>query len=277
MAEVFQRSRVVQAWLAGARYLSEQKNLDARNIILEINTPQLITAEDRAAINDVNCALQKKKSTRSVMTAAGTIFPHRIYQRYGRPEWYKKYKEIIGRGKVPGTWGTYAMRMIERKGDGDSSFNPLDKIIEKLAAMRERDKSFFKSAYELGICDPSEDIDHSFNGEGFELPTYDPRLDRNSYMGSPCLSHVTFKLIDGKIDLTAIYRSHYYAERALGNLIGLSQLQDYVAKESGFEPGVMTCISTYAKLDEGFGGIRAARELLDSLPIDESLTKELSA
>ena len=277
MAEVFQRSRVVQAWLAGTRYLSEKKSLDARNIILEINTPQLITAEDRNAIRDVDYALQSVNTSRSVMTAAGTIFPYRLYRRYGRPAWYTHYHTVMERSKAPHTWGTYALRMIERKDHDGRSFNPLEKIIDKLSTVKQGKVGQFKAAYELGICDPNVDIEQALNGEGFELPTYDPHIDRNSYMGSPCLSHVTFKLIDGKIELTAIYRSHYYAERALGNLIGLSQLQDYVARESGFEPGVMTCVSTYAKLDDGFGGIRAARKLLDSLPSDELLTRDLSA
>ncbi|MCF5775531.1 hypothetical protein GIV40_00315 [Pseudomonas poae] len=274
MTEVFRRSRVVQAWLAGARYLASQKSLDSRNVILEIATPQLATAEDRNVIKAVDLALQRKKRERSVMTAAGTIFPQRIYQCHGRPAWYANYKAIMARGMAPGTWGTYAMRMIERIDTDGTSFNPLEKIIEKLAALREKNLNHFKAAYELGLCDPSVDIDNSYSGEGFDLPTYNPSMDRHMYMGSPCLSHVTFKLMDGKLDLTAIYRSHFYAERALGNLVGLAQLQHYVAKESGFEAGVMTCISTYARLDEGLGGIRAARKLLETLPIDETLIKE---
>lgn len=277
MTEVFRRSRVVQAWLAGARYLASQRSLDSRNVILEIATPQLATAEDRDVIKEVDLTLQRKNSKRSVMTAAGTIFPQRLYQRYGRPAWYDNYKAIMVRGMAPNTWGTYAMRMIDRRQDDGTSFNPLEKIIEKLAALQQENLNHFKAAYELGVCDPGVDIANSINGEGFDLPTYNPSLDRHMYMGSPCLSHVTFKLMDGKLDLTAIYRSHYYAERALGNLIGLAQLQRYVAKESGFETGVMTCISTYAKLDEGLGGVRAARKLLESLPIDETLIKETLA
>ncbi|WP_438455652.1 hypothetical protein [Vreelandella venusta] len=277
MAEVFRRSRVMQAWLAGARYLEKQKSLDSRNIILEIASPQLITAEDRDVIKKVDQALQCENSKRSVLTAAGTIFPQRLYLHHGRPEWYSHYQTIMKRSKAPNTWGTYAMRMIDRTESDGTTFNPLEKIINKLSKVKQQQLSHYKAAYELGVCDPSVDIANEFNGEGFDIPTYNPCLDRNKNRGLPCLSHVTFKLMGDKLDLTAIYRSHYYAERALGNLIGLAQLQEYVAKESGFETGVMTCISTYAKLDNGFGGIRAARKLLSSLPIDELLTTELPA
>lgn len=49
--------------------------------------------------------------------------------------------------------------------------------------------------------------------------------------------------------LTAFYRNHYYVERALGNLIGLSQLLYFVARESGLEPRGLVCHSTFARLD----------------------------
>jgi len=267
MAEIFRRSRVVQAWLAGTRYLLSQNSLDSRNIILEIASPQLITAEDCNVIKNVDKALKGKNSHRSVLTAAGTIFPQRLYEHHGRPAWYTHYQTIMKRSKAPNTWGTYALRMIDRKESNGTPFNPLEKIINKLSDVKQQ-KSRYKAAYELGVCDPNVDIANVLNGEGFDLPTYNPIQDRHKLMGSPCLSHVTFKLMNDKLDLTAIYRSHYYAERALGNLIGLAQLQAYVAKESGFEVGVMTCISTYAKLDNGLGGVKAARSLLKSLPID---------
>ncbi len=271
MTEVFRRTRVVQAWLAGIRYLETQKSLDSTNIILEIDHPLRATADDRSVVNAVNTALQKKNPSRSVMTAAGTIFPQSMYQRYGRPAWYDQYKAILARGKAPGTWGTYVMRMIERNEETGESFNPLEKIITKLTTLREKELNHYKAAYELGLSDPHRDLMNPCNGIGFELPTYNPAVDRHMYLGSPCLSHLTFKLINERLDMTAIYRSHYYAERALGNLIGLAQLQRYVAEESGFDLGSLTCISSYAKLDEGLGGIRATRALLESLPVDETL------
>lgn len=272
MTEVFRRPRVVQAWLAAARYLARQNGQDDRNVILEISSPLSFTADDLAVVKSVDAALQRNNPRRSVMTAASTIFPQHTYRHYGRPEWYSKYKAIIERGKVKGTWGTYALRMINRVGPNGVAFNPLEKIIEKLSSRREPNQIQYTAAYELSTADPAVDFEDPTAGFGYEMPTYDPVKDRGSYMGSPCLSHLTFKLMDNKVDLTAIYRSHYYAERALGNLIGLAQLQSYVAKEAGYEPGVLTCVSTYAKLDVGLGGIVAARDLLAALPADEPVT-----
>ena len=84
---------------------------------------------------------------------------------------------------------------------------------------------------------------------------------------NPHLSHLSFKLTDQKLDLTAVYRSHWYGKRALGNLVGLSQLHSFVGKESKYERGTLTCIATHAYLDaESFGGVAATTALLDRLP-----------
>ncbi len=128
MAEVFRRSSVVQAWLAGARHLAEQKSLDATNIILVIEAPQVASLADREVISAVNTALKSKNPKRSVMTAAGTIFPNTIYKHYGRPDWYESYKLLIRRGKPKSDWGTYALRMIHRTDATGAIYNPLIRL-----------------------------------------------------------------------------------------------------------------------------------------------------
>jgi len=49
--------------------------------------------------------------------------------------------------------------------------------------------------------------------------------------------------------LTAIYRSHYYVQKTLGNLLGLAQLHFFVANETGLQIGPLICHSTYATLE----------------------------
>ena len=72
-----------------------------------------------------------------------------------------------------------------------------------------------RAAYELGTVDPFTDI-----------PIYDPGRDRLPIMGGPCLSHVSVKLTsEHTVHLTGFYRSHWYVQRALGNLLGLAHLQ----------------------------------------------------
>jgi hypothetical protein len=63
--------------------------------------------------------------------------------------------------------------------------------------------------------------------------------------------------------LTVLYRYHYYIEKALGNLLGLSQLLYFVAKETGLGVGPLVCHSTYAVLDtEGGWRIGDVKQLV---------------
>jgi len=169
------------------------------------------------------------------------------------------------KGQKPHTWGTYAMRMMERTHPrARKEINPLEIIVAKLQKTKTDRK--IRSAYELGLHEVADVLDNEIGGE---MPIYAPATDGGHATNIPCLSHLSFKLDPehNAIDLTAIYRSHHYGRRALGNLIGLSQLQAFVATESGYTPGVLTCVSTLAHLDVGaFGGVAATNALLRRLP-----------
>jgi len=125
---------------------------------------------------------------------------------------------------------------------------PLEVIIAKLRQQTRRPGAL-RAIYEIGLADVFA-----------ELPIYDADIDARQTRNQPCLSHLSFKLReDHRLMLTAFYRNHYYVERALGNLIGLSQLLFFVAKESGLEPKGLVCHSTFARLD--FDGGWKVREL----------------
>lgn len=97
-----------------------------------------------------------------------------------------------------------------------------------------------------------------------DIPIYSAAADSRRIRGGPCLSHLSFKLLPDRVTLTAIYRYHYYVQRALGNLLGLAQLLVFVAAEVGVEVGQLVCHSTYAALDMDAGWSRAeVRRLID--------------
>jgi hypothetical protein len=200
----------------------------------------------------------------SIETVAGTIFPQGLFSRRGRPAFYDEYQRLMVRAKKPGSWGLYFDRMTRRVAPDGAVINPLEEVIKKLQAAVERD-AIYQSTYELSPSDPAQDIIADAE-DGAELATYDP-IDRKMLYGGPCLSHLSFKITDRHVlDLTAIYRSHHYCERALGNLLGLGRLQKFVAQQSGLDLGTLTCISTHAELDfPAWGGVRKGRALLDSL------------
>lgn len=266
MAAMFDSyEHIVPTWLAAARHLQAAGG-NARNLVLEIARPGVMRRRDLAVLRRVDAQIVAQDKGLSIDTVAGTIFPQGLYDRRQRPGFYQEYWRRLERAKKPGTWGQYFERMTRRKAPDGALVNPLEDVIEKLKRAVTSGNSIYQSTYELSPSDPAQDID-PVEDDGAELATYDPVRDRNRPYGGPCLSHLSFKITDRHIlDLTAIYRSHHYCERALGNLIGLARLQKYVAEQATLDQGILTCISTHAELDLGsWGGIRQGRTLLDSL------------
>lgn len=273
MATLFHtHERIVPTWLAAARHLNAQRGRQAKNLLLEIQRPMDLTEDDHAVMARVDEALARKNLT--LRTVAGTIFPIAMYKQYGRPGYYEKYKEMLERGQKANSWGTYAHRMIERPGRvPGTTINPLEYLVEKLKAegqpqRKDKKKVSFVATYELGVADPDEDLQPQADVGG-DVPIYDPACDMRDWLGLPCLSHLSFKRVPcdngHAVDLTAIYRSHHYCTRALGNLIGLGQLLSFVAKESELNVGTLSCLSTHAELDvQEWGGVGLTNAILNA-------------
>lgn len=268
MAKLFDsEDRILPTWRAAARYLDKCPDRTAANLVLEIKKPLQVAAADREVMDMVDKALAPALTLRTV---AGTIFPQGMYKRHGRPAFYQEYLKLIDIGHKKGTWGTYAERMIRRKGKKGVQINPLDSIVNRIsdAGQPKKDGKIvsFASSYELGIADPEMDLALPAVADG-DIPTYDAGQDGGRWFGGPCLSHLSFKrLPDGDghaVHLTAVYRSHHYCERGLGNLIGLAQLLGFVAAEAQLKPGTLTCVSTHAVLDvAAWGGVDVAKKIL---------------
>ncbi|MGD0958779.1 MAG: hypothetical protein ABSB19_03130 [Methylomonas sp.] len=269
MAKIFESKGVVNAWLNASRHLLSCNERTDFNLILEIDDPFSLSTEDREIWNQVNDKIYTiSKGEYTLNTVAATIFPIGAYKKYGRPLMYEKFLSSLNRGRKPHGWGTYAERMISHPAkDGKNKINPLNIIVEKLISNKKENNKSFKSTYELGIADPESDLLPCMQIEdvGADLPTYNPAFDANKRLGLPCLSHVSFKLINReKVNMVAIYRSHHYCSKALGNLVGLAHLLNFVSTEAELKVGTLTCISTYATLDVGnWGGIRIAKEILN--------------
>lgn len=268
MAKLFDtEQRIVPTWLAAARHLDKAPGRQAANLVLEIADPRTIQADERVLMGMVDLALESQENW-PLNSVAGTIFPLDLYLRYGRPDFYQRFRDMMSRGKAPNTWGTYAQRMISRRGrKADEIINPLDLIVNRISTAGQPEGKSFLNSYELGTSIPEEDLAHEIEIVGAELPTYCPELDGNQWYGFACLSHISIKRVargtEHVVNLTAVYRAHRYCERALGNLIGLAQLQWFIAKEAGLEVGTLTCVSTHAELDvAGWGGAAVAKQIL---------------
>lgn len=230
----------VDGWLQACEFLLSKPNWRAYTLIIEVADPLALPPKERA-VHDALDSFLRKRNGMPVHTVVNTIFPAQLYAKHGVAGVYEEYPKAYPKiqcHKDARNWGTYAMRMIQRTDHKGKTIYPLRDMVEKVA--RQAKLAGAKhAAYEMGTIDVFTDI-----------PTYDPGRDRGLIMGGPCLSHVSFKLMDDHaLMLTGFYRSHFYIERALGNLFGLAHLQNFVAEQAGVALGPLVCHSSMAQLD----------------------------
>jgi hypothetical protein len=232
----------VDVWLQACDYLLSQEKDDWRayNVVLEIAQPIALPDGDRAVVTLVDRFLSARGGL-PINSVVNTIFPALIYQRHGATGLAERYlKEIYPAVKrhPDWHWGTYAQRLFQRIDPKGVDVKPLETLVSKLRS-QVTSRSPKRAAYELSTIDPFLDI-----------PIYDPARDRTRTIGGPCLTHLSVKITsDHRLMLTGFYRSHYYVQRALGNLLGLAHLQHFIAAETGLELGPLVCHSSMAQLE----------------------------
>lgn len=247
----------VDAWLQACDYLLSRSEDDWRayNVVLEIAQPITLPETDRTIVMLVDRFLASRGGL-PINSVVNTLFPASLYQRYGATGLADRYMTEIYpslRRHRDWKWGTYAQRLFQRLDPAGTDIKPLDTLIAKLRSQI-ASQGPQRAVYELGTIEPFLDI-----------PIYDPAPDRNRPISGPCLTHLSVKLTaDHQIMLTGFYRSHYYIQRALGNLLGLAHLQNFIARETGLELGPLVCHSSMAQLDLSSGkwGRRHVTELI---------------
>lgn len=245
-----------EAWLEAVKHL--KNNTDQKieyNLILEVKKPGLTTQRTRE-IRQAFDSFLGGYNLYPVHTVAETIFPASLYKAHGSEGVYRIYPEDVYpklKGIPANNKGTYAMRTVRGANPSGKSINPLKEVVSRLKKAANASNGV-RCAHEISLDDSSESIPINQN-------------DRSIY-GFPCLSHLSFKLsYDRKeLHLTALYRSQFFIRKAMGNLLGLARLHDFVCQEAGVKMGTLVCHATYAKLDEE-GKVRQFGKLLDSLEI----------
>lgn len=200
---------------------------EAHNVLMAVSNPATGNQlhDPRIAAVDEFLRIYAKP----LQTVSNTIFPQALYTRHGAPAFFDAFHtKVLPSVRRNERWsGYYFERMTSWPGAPLN--NPLWDIVERMrdSALRTRNK------FELAVFDPARDV------------------DRSPY-GGQCLSHLSFKLLPGSpntLALTAFYRNHYYIEKLLGNLIGLSNLMAFVAKEAELKLSPLTILSSHAKID----------------------------
>lgn len=241
LVKTFEAPSCAGVWLNAVRYVRDEKA--AYNVVLGVECPLIVRPLDAAIQQHVNRFLEEHDKE-PLATVATTIFPASEYLHGGASEVFNDFAVAI-LPQIRGRWEGYAARMLTRSIElrNGSKTSPLERMIEKMKQQAPR-RGPMRSMYDVSIDDPADPLT--------EIAIYHAEADAGA-IHPPCLMHLSFKLVKKKVYLTVLYRTHFFIEKVLGNLIGLAQLQSFVADQlgEGFAPGPLVCHSTYAVFDVG--------------------------
>jgi thymidylate synthase len=167
-----------------------------------------------------------------------------VLRRYGfSREKFQGYQDrIVDAHKPPDLAYTYGNRLrgYFRRGDGTL----VDSL--EIAAQRLKEKPESRHAY-IALWDNTRDLP-----EGTD---------------TPCFVSAFFRKFDGKLTLTATFRSHNAMEAWPENVYGLIAIQRFVAKRADMEPGPLTVFSHSISID--VSSLEKARKIATSKESDE--------
>jgi hypothetical protein len=224
---IISAATIIDAWRACAELLiSKGAHL---NLLVHISKPSAIDVDELSLLDPKNV----DASATSLFDVANTIFPSQ------GPKWTLPAKDFsdyyipvyrrLGRS-VPYSWGFYFQRLVEF---GPNKINQLTRIVDGLNAWGRNHHAAF--------------VAHLSSSD----------LDKPRPQGAPCLQYVQFmRGEEDQLTMTAVYRSHDYFLKALGNFVGLSRILAYICKETGLSIGPLSCLSTYAFLGNNRGKTR---------------------
>ncbi|HEY2844766.1 MAG TPA: thymidylate synthase, partial [Bryobacteraceae bacterium] len=99
------------------------------------------------------------------------------------------------------------------------------------------------------------------------IALWDNARDLPEGTDTPCFVSAFFRKFEGKLTLTATFRSHNAMEAWPENVYGLIAIQRYVARMAGMEPGPLTVFSHSISID--VSSLEKARKIASSKESDE--------
>lgn len=259
-------ANISEAWLRTLERVHADGGY-AVNLMSTVTNP--LAEEDRAiraAIDDLLVEGHRSGTrVQTVETVAGTIFPGDLYADPGydyRPDLddpskaaldvaasdlYLAYLEMLPvlTTDTANNRGTYFGRMVSWPGKTGGGRNQLADRVTTLR--RARDLNHRKRNL--------DDIVVGGEGEGLMSTAVDglqvyAANDLRS-RGFPCLVHIDLTLFDGRLSMAAVYRHQYLITKAYGNLLGLSRLLAFLARQSGYDVGELVVHATMADSEQG--------------------------
>lgn len=235
MSQLIRGETITEAWLNAVAYL-RTANREQFNLIVDIDDPTPGAAE--SGVVEALGRLLTRKRLQEVRTVANTIFPSEMARTSPSPErLFQRYECILPtlHRHPKNRKGLYFERLVRYplQQDGKGPVNQLSLLIHDLrteVAQRNAGKGAKRHMFEAQI--------------------FAPEKDRRP-IGFPCMSSLSFHIDGDELRLTATYRNQYYIERALGNYLGLAELQRFMADAAGLRQGPLSIVAFHAEIDPG--------------------------
>ncbi|MGA2163947.1 MAG: thymidylate synthase [Solirubrobacteraceae bacterium] len=228
-ARTIEVSGVSEGWVGACATLLDCPHHETTHLVTRMLHPLPENPAIRARVD----ALLRAAGHQDVQEVANTIFPAALAEDYPEPSelaaCYLEDYEVLRR--LGSLQGTYFGRICSYPNPGASGTSQLAETVTKLRAAREGRR--WRARYQINIYAGEKDI--------------------SKQMGFPCMAHLAFQLGgDGKyperLDCLALYRNQDMIRKGYGNLLGLAQLQSYVATATGFQAGELTVIAGHADM-----------------------------
>lgn len=235
------------------------------------------TVTDPAATDDgaYTAVLDGTSRGHAVRTVANTVFPAALYADPGRDwhpdlaaadaaalnqaahdlfESYNLMLPSLVKADPGSSRGTYFGCLVSWPGKEPGGRNQLAERIAQLRKQRRTVATF--NATDLILEGAGERPDRDPDPEpiaGLQVC----RSAENRTMSFPCLVHIDVSVLDGRLSMLAVYRHWHLVRKAYGNLVGLCELQRFLAQQSGFGVGELVVHAGVANTEQNdFGGAR---------------------
>jgi len=184
-----------------------------------------------------------KKEVVPFIDNASMIFPQNMWnarKSEGRPRFYERYQALLPRIKKlsrKNVYGVYFERMIAFANVGAKKpVNQVEHVIHLLSRSKRLPR---RSALQIAVFHPA--FDHTGQAQ----------------RGFPCLQQVSFAYSEEErtLHLNAYYPTQYLFERGYGNYLGLGDLGNFVASQTGFAFSGLTCFVGSPCNDHGKGEV----------------------
>jgi hypothetical protein len=219
----------------------------------------------------------------SVSTVASTLFPSNLYPDPGlvwhpdlakadqqrldlaAEDLYEAYRTALPmiRTAHGNSHGTYFGRLVSWPGKTSDGYNQLAVRVHQLRMQRRLGRAITNAADMVldGPAEQATEIEDQGETTGQTLQIYHSHDERTQAF--PCLVHVDISVLDNRLSLLAVYRHWHLITKALGNLIGLSRLQHFLAQQTGYEVGEMVVHGTVTNAQFADFGVARVRRLVD--------------